>query len=108
MKSINKLHVIPFLMMLMTSNVSADSLTAGKSKAETCLGCHAIPGYNNVYPTYKVPKLAGQHAEYIYSQLKNFQASIRSNDSNKMMRNIVHRMTDEEMKAVSQYIQGLH
>ena len=44
----------------------------------------------------------------IYSQLKNFQASIRSNDSNKMMRNIVHRMTDEEMKAVSQYIQGLH
>ena len=73
MKSINKLHVIPFLMMLMTSNVSADSLTAGKSKAETCLGCHAIPGYNNVYPTYKVPKLAGQHAEYIISALKAYQ-----------------------------------
>ena len=32
----------------------------------------------------------------------------RSNDPNKMMRNIVHRMTDEELKAVSEYIQGLY
>ena len=55
-----------------------------------------------------MPVLSGQHAEYIYSQLKNFQSGMRSNDSNKMMRNIVHRMTDEEMKSVAQYIQGLH
>ena len=42
------------------------------------------------------------------SNLKNFQSGIRSNDPNKMMRNIVHRMTDEELKAVSDYIQGLY
>jgi cytochrome c553 len=33
---------------------------------------------------------------------------MRSNDYNKMMRNIVHRMTDEEMKAVASYIEGLY
>ena len=42
------------------------------------------------------------------STIKNFQASARSNDYNKMMRNIVHRMTDEEMKAVASYIEGLY
>ena len=39
---------------------------------------------------------------------QNFQTSARSNDYNKMMRNIVHRMTDEEMKAVASYIEGLY
>ena len=52
--------------------------------------------------------LSGQHADYIYQQLKNFQSGVRSNDQNKMMRNIVHRMTDNEMRAVSHYIQGLY
>ena len=46
-------------------------------KSGTCLGCHAIPGYNNVYPTYKVPKLAGQHADYIVSALKAYQNNER-------------------------------
>ena len=47
----------------------ADEYT-GRVKSETCLGCHAIEGYNNTYPTYKVPKLGGQHADYIISALK--------------------------------------
>ena len=75
-------------------------------KIQACIACHGPNGDGN--GPAAIPVLSGQHAEYIYSQLKNFQASIRSNDPNKMMRNIVHRMTDEEMKAVSQYIQGLH
>ena len=75
-------------------------------KIQACIACHGPNGDGN--GPAAIPVLSGQHAEYIYSQLKNFQASIRSNDSNKMMRNIVHRMTDEEMKAVSQYIEGLH
>ena len=75
-------------------------------KIQACIACHGPNGDGN--SPAGIPVVSGQHAEYIYSQLKNFQASIRSNDSNKMMRNIVHRMTDEEMKAVSQYIQGLH
>ena len=75
-------------------------------KIQACIACHGPNGDGN--GPAAIPVLSGQHAEYVYSQLKNFQASIRSNDPNKMMRNIVHRMTDEEMKAVSQYIQGLH
>ena len=75
-------------------------------KIQACIACHGPNGDGN--GPAATPVLSGQHAEYIYSQLKNFQSSMRSNDPNKMMRNIVHRMTDEEMKSVAQYIQGLH
>ena len=55
-----------------------------------------------------IPALSGQHSQYIEQQLKNFRSGTRSNDPNKMMRNIVHRMTDNEIKSVAEYIQGLY
>ena len=75
-------------------------------KIQACISCHGPNGQGNYAAA--IPMLSGQHAQYTYQQLKNFQTSIRSNDYNKMMRNIVHRMTDEEMKAVASYIEGLY
>jgi cytochrome c553 len=75
-------------------------------KMQACISCHGPNGQGNYAAA--IPMLSGQHSEYTYQQLKNFQTSIRSNDYNKMMRNIVHRMTDEEMKAVASYIEGLY
>jgi len=75
-------------------------------KIQACISCHGPNGQGNYAAA--IPMLSGQHSQYTYQQLKNFQASIRSNDYNKMMRNIVHRMTDEEMKAVASYIEGLY
>ena len=75
-------------------------------KIQACMSCHGPSGQGNYAAA--IPMLSGQHAQYTYQQLKNFQASARSNDYNKMMRNIVHRMTDEEMKAVASYIEGLY
>ena len=53
------------------------------------------------------PRLAGQHSDYIYSQLNLFRTGARANDGAKMMRTIAAKMTDSDMKAVSAYIQGL-
>jgi cytochrome c553 len=39
--------------------------------------------------------------------LKDFRSGDRSNDNAKMMRNVVARMTDKEIAAVAQYVQGL-
>ena len=75
-------------------------------KIQACMSCHGPNGQGNYAAA--IPMLSGQHAQYTYQQLKNFKASARSNDYNKMMRNIVHRMTDEEMKAVASYIEGLY
>ncbi len=51
---------------------------AGRHKFYTCVGCHGIPNYNNVYPTYRVPKLGGQNAEYIANALKEYKDGQRS------------------------------
>jgi cytochrome c553 len=45
---------------------------AGRKKAETCLGCHGIEDYKNAYPTFPVPKLGGQNAQYIIDALKGY------------------------------------
>ena len=75
-------------------------------KMQACISCHGPNGQGNY--AVAIPMLSGQHSQYTFQQLKNFQTSMRSNDYNKMMRNIVHRMTDEEMKAVASYIEGLY
>ena len=51
---------------------------AGQVKSIPCMGCHAIPGYSNVYPTYHVPRVGGQHPEYIVAALKAYKAKQRS------------------------------
>ena len=50
----------------------------GKDLANTCLGCHGVPGYRNAYPNYSVPKLEGQHPEYIVLALQSYRSGERS------------------------------
>lgn len=69
-----------------------------------CAGCHGPTGAG-VPAQY--PRLSGQYAEYIESQLKTFRSEERSNDPEKMMRNIADKMSDKQIKAVADYIAGL-
>jgi cytochrome c553 len=50
---------------------------AGRVKTSTCMGCHGVANYSNVYPTYHVPKLGGQRAEYIVSALQAYKNGAR-------------------------------
>ena len=69
-----------------------------------CASCHGAQGKG--IPA-QFPRLAGQHSDYIYTQLNDFRVGKRSNDGAKMMRTIAAKMTDADMKAVASYIQGL-
>ncbi len=73
--------------------------------ATACLACHGPEGQGNEAAKY--PKLAGQHAVYIENQLHAFKEGKRKNSPSEMMESISHRLSDEEMKAVSSYIEGL-
>ena len=53
----------------------------GRVKAESCLGCHAIPTYSNVYPTYHVPKVGGQNEAYIISALLAYRKGLRGHET---------------------------
>jgi cytochrome c553 len=71
-----------------------------------CAACHGPTGAGN--PQARFPKLSGQHADYVVTQLKRFAAGERANDPGSMMRVVAHKMNEAEMKAVAQYVQGLH
>ncbi len=71
-----------------------------------CMACHGPNGAGN--PTALYPALSGQHAAYTANQLKMFKAEERKNDPNNMMRTITGPMTNRQIEAVSEYIQGLH
>ena len=65
-----------------TANAAGD-VAIGKKKAETCMGCHAVKGYFNVYPSYKVPKVAGQNATFIENALKGYRDGSRTHETMK-------------------------
>lgn len=57
---------------------SAGNAERGAKLAYTCLGCHGIPNYKNAYPNYSVPKLRGQHADYLVIALQAYRGGERS------------------------------
>ncbi|MFZ0257564.1 MAG: c-type cytochrome [Gammaproteobacteria bacterium] len=71
-----------------------------------CMGCHGPAGSGN--PLGRIPRLSGQHAEYTATQLKAFRSRERANDPYSIMRDVAKRMTDEEIRAVSEYMSGLY
>jgi cytochrome c553 len=74
------------------------------SGVPACAGCHGpagagLPG--------QYPRLAGQYAEYVAAQLKAFKEGGRANDANGAMRGVAARLTEREIRAVSEYSAGL-
>jgi cytochrome c553 len=72
--------------------------------AAACAGCHS-PSGAGIPAQY--PRLAGQHAEYVLTQLKAFHAGERTNDPNQMMRTVAAKLSDREMAALAEYVSGL-
>ena len=72
------------------------------SGVPACASCHGETGQG----TDLLPRLAGQHARYIETQLKLFDKRERTND-NTVMHTVASRLTALEMKAVAAYVSGL-
>jgi cytochrome c553 len=75
------------------------------SGVPACASCH---GPNGAGIPVQFPSLYSQHAKYVLTQLKNFRSGDRTNDGGKMMEVVARKLTDHEMKAVAEYISGLH
>jgi cytochrome c553 len=76
-----------------------------KTGLVACAACHGPEGQGNELA--KFPRLAGQHALYVENQLKAFRQGSRKNSPNGMMEVESHYMSDEEIKAVSSFVEGL-
>jgi cytochrome c553 len=85
-----------------------ESIYRGGVKATgvaACTACHGPSGVGN--PGANFPRISGQHALYVDKALKAFRAGTRKNDPGGIMRNVAAKMTDAEIAAVAQYLQGL-
>lgn len=74
---------------------------AGAKKNSMCVGCHSIPGYKTAFPdVYSVPKISGQHAEYLASALQAYKAGARKHPT---MRGIAAQLSDQDILDLAAY-----
>ena len=83
---------------------AAGDIETGKAKAYTCTGCHGIPGYSNVYPTYKVPKIGGQNYEYLTLALKAYRDGERDHPTMDLQ---AQALSDQDIEDVAAYFASL-
>lgn len=79
------------------AGVAAD----GYIKVYTCSGCHGIPGYNNAYPNYHVPKIHNQNEAYIVAALTAYRAGERSHPT---MRAQGESLSDQDIADIAAYL----
>ena len=73
----------------------------------SCIGCHSPNGAGLAAAGF--PHVGGQHAQYVAKQLTDFREGNRTNDGDtKIMQSIAAKLSNKDIEAVSQYIQGLH
>jgi len=70
-----------------------------------CAGCHGPSGAG--LPA-QFPRLSGQFTDYTATQLRNFRTGDRTNDPNSMMRDVAYKLTEDEIKALAEYVATLH
>jgi len=75
----------------------------GKAISYTCLGCHGIEGYKNAYPMYSVPKLEGQHPEYLIAALQEYRSGDRAHLT---MHSQASTLSDQDIADIAAYFAG--
>ncbi len=70
-----------------------------------CMACHGPAGYGN--EPAKFPALRGQHSVYIAKQLTDYASGERTTGPNGIMPTIAKRLSADDIRNVSSYVQGL-
>jgi cytochrome c553 len=93
---------IIWLFIFSISNVFAEKTP--EELSSTCLGCHGVVSYNNIYPTYKVPKLGNQHKDYLVAALKAYKSGERSHPT---MRAHASNLSDSDITKIAEYFSSI-
>ena len=74
-----------------------------------CMACHGPTGAGNPGPAY--PRLGGQHAAYLARRLQEYRSGQTAETDRHLfdiMAQVTHTLTEQEIQALSSYLQGLH
>lgn len=101
MKPISMTLIASALLAVTLPVQAAGDPKAGQLKTSMCAGCHGIPGWRTAYPSvYSVPKLGGQHADYIVAALKAYKTGERDHPS---MKGIAGSLSEQDMEDLAAY-----
>ena len=79
----------------------AGDAAAGEAKNSMCVGCHGIDGYRTAFPeAYHVPKIGGQHVEYLIKALEGYRDGTRSHPS---MTALAKTLSDQDIKDLAAF-----
>jgi cytochrome c553 len=88
---------------VLAQQAAAGDAARGKQLSYTCLGCHGIDGYKNAYPMYSVPKLEGQHPEYLAAALTGYRDGDRAHLT---MHSQASTLSDQDILDIATYFAG--
>ncbi|MBC6414385.1 MAG: cytochrome c4 [Chromatiales bacterium] len=77
-----------------------------ESGIPACISCHGPNGKGN--PAAGFPNISYQHAMYTVERLKKYRSATENYPGSEIMNGIAAKLTDDEIEAVSSYMQGLH
>ena len=83
---------------------AAGDAAKGKPLAYTCTGCHGIVEYKNAYPSYRVPKIAGQNEQYLIAALTGYRKGERNHPT---MQAQAMSFSDEDIANIAAYLSSL-
>jgi cytochrome c553 len=76
----------------------------GRTLVYTCNGCHGVPGTNNAYPQYPVPKIAGQNEQYLINALHGYKTGDRTHPT---MVAQAQSLSDQEIQDIAAYLSSI-
>lgn len=94
--------------ILLASGLTANTYAAdGEAlfKAKTCWSCHGKDAKTPIMPIY--PILAGQNPDYAFNQMKDIKSGARSNGQTAAMKGVMGLVSEEEMRAIADWLGSL-
>ena len=106
MKATSKSALATGALALLVSGSATALDGAALYKSKTCFACHGKDANTPIMPAY--PKLAGQNADYAYNQMKDIKSGARANGQAAAMKGVMHLVTDQEMRAIADWLATLN
>ncbi len=105
MKATSKSSLATGVLALLVSGAATALDGAALYKTKTCFACHGKDANTPIMPAY--PKIAGQNADYAFNQMKDIKTGARNNGQSAAMKGVMHLVSDQEMRAIADWLAGL-
>ncbi|MDX8393342.1 MAG: cytochrome c [Mariprofundales bacterium] len=97
-------HYFNELPMKGVDEINANKAALGKTKYHKCISCH---GEHGLAPNSGIPRLAGQHTDYLLKQLHAFREGTRKGAFSPIMKSMIAEFSNDELEALASYLSSL-